>query len=99
MRAKPKPKRVKLPEEMRYMAPEHIAEDFRSKPERAAIAAVFAWLSLNSMCAWPLKAGRTSNHTSNASGRRRLVRSDPHQAIILTVEQLERAEKILGIRG
>ena len=34
-------------ERLKYISPEEVAKDFRSPRERAAIAAVFKWLSLN----------------------------------------------------
>ncbi len=58
---------------LRYMNPENVAKDFPSKRERAAIAAVFEWLSYNSLTAWQLKNG-----TYTVVAMTRTSRSSPH---------------------
>jgi hypothetical protein len=50
---------------LRYMDPANIARDFPSKRERAAIAAVLRWLSLNSTVAWRLKNGTYTKRARN----------------------------------
>jgi hypothetical protein len=74
--------------ELRYMDPKNIAKDFPSTRERTAIAAVFEWISLNGVCAWKLKRGYT---TDAISGRH----ESPYQGVLLEVDDLKRAERLL----
>jgi hypothetical protein len=76
---------------LRYMNPEHIANDFPGKKERAAIAAVFKWLSLNAVCARALKHGRYATHWSSIQRRGKWI----DDAIVLDRKALDRAEKLL----
>jgi hypothetical protein len=80
---------------LRYMSPEHIAKDFRSARERAAIAAVFKWLSLNAITAWPLKRyGHYATVAVSAAVNRKIGTST---AMVLGDEQYDRARKVLGV--
>lgn len=82
---------VMMRERLKYISPEEVAKDFRSPRERAAIAAVFKWLSLNSLCAWRLKNGQYST-----TARSKTVRRDgPYDGVLLDTEALMRAEKVL----
>jgi len=82
-----------LRKRLRYMSPEHIAEDFPDAQSRAAIAAVFKWLSLNATCAWRLKNGTYTNVAMSKTVHRELGTSD---ALILDEERYERARKLLA---
>jgi hypothetical protein len=80
-------------EALRYMVPEHIAEEFRQPRERAAIAAVFRWLALNGVCAWSLKRhGHYATVAMSARVRRKIGTSD---AIVLSDEAYEKARRLL----
>ncbi len=78
-------------ERLKYISPEEVAKDFRSPRERAAIAAVFKWLSLNGLCAWRLKNGQYSTTAMSKTVRR----DGPHEGVLLDTEALRRAEKVL----
>lgn len=82
-------KRVKysLDHELRYISPENVAKDFSAPRERAAIAAVFRWLSLNGICAWEGKRPGTYSTLY----RTPLEKND---AIVLSHEQYEHARLI-----
>jgi hypothetical protein len=92
-----KPSKADIDEEIRrrfrYMSPEHIAEDFKSPRERAAIRAVFRWLSLNGLCAWELKR---RNVYTTAAMFKRVRRDGPYQAVVVPVEAIRRAEALLN---
>jgi hypothetical protein len=79
-----------LRKELRYMSAENIAKDFPSKRERAAIAAVFEWYSLNSVVARPLKR---FGHYATGMKRRDDLRG--HTANIVQDEDVERARRFL----
>jgi hypothetical protein len=78
---------------LRYMSPEHIAEDFTSPRERAAIRAAFEWLSLNGFCAWELK--RRHVYTTVAMSKSVHRQDGPYQAVVLPVESIRKAEALL----
>jgi hypothetical protein len=79
--------------ELRYMSAENVAKDFRSPRERAAIAAIFAWISLNGCCAWELR--RPGTYSTVAMSRN--VRRDMGtiDAIVLPDKQYEHARAVL----
>lgn len=81
-----------LRKELRYMSAKNIAKDFPSKRERAAIAAVFEWYSLNSVIARPLKR---FGHYATGMKRRDNLRG--HTANIVQDEDVERARKLLAV--
>lgn len=83
----------RFPAALRYMAPENVLTDFTSERERAAIAAVFKWLSLNSAIAWRNKRG---NYTTDAGSKIRWSLKNGrlckrHDAIVMSEEMYERA--------
>ena len=80
---------------LRYMNPENVAKDFPSKRERAAIAAVFEWLSYNSLTAWQLKNG-TYTVVAMSKSVRRAIGSSTH--LVMTDKDYQRAQDILGAR-
>lgn len=80
---------------LRYMNPENVAKDFPSKRERAAIAAVFEWISFNSTTAWRLKNGTYTDVAWSKSVRREIGTSTH---LVMTDEAYERASVILGAR-
>ena len=84
-------KKIDLKEHLKYISPEEVAKDFRSPRERAAIAAVFKWLSLNGLCAWRLKNGQYSTKAMSKTVRR----DGPHEGVLLDTGALRRAEKVL----
>jgi hypothetical protein len=88
------PRRIRLPDKLRYLSPENIAKDFPSKRERAAIAAVFSWLGLSGSCGRRLKH-RT--HIKVGCSSREFVRemSKEHDVVVWDMTTLERAAKIL----
>lgn len=81
---------------LRYMSPENIAADFHSERERAAIAAVFKWLSLNGICAWELKRPGTYSTTAMSKTVRRDFGTS--NAIVLENERYEHAKAVLGLK-
>ena len=90
-----KPSRRDLQEasrRLRYMDPAAVAKDFPGEGERAAIAAVFEWLSLNSTVAWRLKNGTYTNVAVSKSVRRPIGTSD---AIIMDEATYDRARRLL----
>ena len=80
---------------LRYMSPEHIAKDFGSARERTAIAAVFRWLSLNAITAWPLKRHGHYATVARSAGVNRKIGTST--AMVLSDEQYDRARKVLGV--
>lgn len=83
---------------LRYMDPGNIAKDFQSPAERRAIAAVFRWLGLSSICAWTF--GRYGHLTMNArmtsAGRKTVNRMfTPHDAVVLRSKVMDDAMKLL----
>ena len=93
-----KPRRVKLPEKLRYMSPENIAKDFPLKRERAAIRAVFSWLSLSGSCGRKLKR---RGHVKVGCSAGEFVRemAKEHDVVVWDVSTIERAAKILKTGG
>jgi hypothetical protein len=85
---------VFLAKRLRYMNPKNIAEDFPTPHDQKVIAAVFKWLSLNSVCAWKDKQHKYSVVAMSKT----VKRERPHDAVLLDVEQLQQAEKALGIK-
>ncbi len=84
-----------LAKRLRYMDPKNIAKDFKSARERAAVRAVFEWLSLNAICAWSTKpAGTYSTTFMSKEIRRGLGTID---AIVLPEDQYEKARKVLAL--
>jgi|SRR5271166_2656403 len=79
--------------ELRYIDPDNIAIDFTSSREREAIAAVFKWLSLNGICGWQLK--KSGNYSTTYISKGGVKQVGPHEAIVLSVEQYDRAKKAL----
>ena len=80
---------------LRYLNPEDLAKEFRSPSERAAIAAVFKWLSFNHICARSLK--RQGHYAVNMRLRKGDMFAEP-SAYVIEREQLKRAETVLGIK-
>ena len=78
---------------LRYMNPENVAKDFPSKRERAAIAAVFEWLSYNCTTAWRLKNGTVTDVAMSKSVRREIGTSTH---LVMSNETYERAREVLG---
>lgn len=82
---------------LRYMSPEHIAEDFPAKREREAIAAVFAWISFNASVARRLKNGHHYS-TNVMRSLRRNGSLKEFDAQVLQGSVLEHAKKVLGVK-
>lgn len=80
---------------LRYMHPEDIAEDFPSKKERAAIAAVFTWLSFNSICVRELK--RSGHYAANMPRRAMSKALFASKHCVIENAAVDKAEKTLGI--
>jgi hypothetical protein len=78
---------------LRYMHPEDIAKDFKSPKERAAIEAVFRWLSLNACTAWSLKRNGSYSTVARSSRVRRDIGT--WTAIVLDKTRLDKAEALL----
>jgi hypothetical protein len=81
------------PNELRYLNPENIAKDFPTKRDRAAIEAVFKWLSFTAICAWPIR-GR-GNYTTTVSAKDAVRCFSESSACVIQSADIERAEKIL----
>jgi hypothetical protein len=82
---------AKLAEKLRYMNPENLAADFTGKSERAAISAVFKWMSFNMVCAVTKKNGCADpNFKVDWLGK--------VDSYILSDEQYERAQRALGLK-
>jgi hypothetical protein len=77
---------------LRYMNIENVAKDFKSKKERAAIAAMLRWFDLNGIVAWEMK--RPGHYTLSASRKRGFW--TPHQAVVVPVKSYNAATKLLG---
>ena len=97
----PKPKRKadtafarRVRRELRYMSAEHVARDHRSPEARAAIAAVFSWMSLNGIVAWTGKDGRISTNAM-CRGQMRDFDAEPSDAIVFDAKGWEEAKRIL----
>ena len=73
--------------QLRYMNPENIAKDFPSERERAAISAIFEWISLSTVVARRLKV---RGHYATCG-----LKNLTYDTLILDTQILERAEKIL----
>ncbi len=82
-----------LKKRLRYMNAKLLARDFKSPAERAAIRAVFKWLSLNGTCAWPV--GKHGHLTQNALNHRGKLR-DGHTGVVVDRVTLDDAEKLFG---
>jgi hypothetical protein len=85
---------VFIAKRLRYMNPKNIAEDFPTPHDQKVIAAVFKWLSLNSVCAWKDKQHKYSVVAMSKT----VKRTTSHDAIVLDVKQYQEAEKALGIK-
>jgi hypothetical protein len=82
-----------IAKELRYMRPENIAKDFKSPRERAAIAAVFKWLSLNASTAWELKRPNVYTTVAVSGSVNRTL--TPYQACVIEKKAVDKAERLL----
>jgi len=82
-------------EHLKYLLSEDLVRDFKSKKERAAIAAVFKWLSLNAIVAWKLK--KSGQYTTLAMSRHTWKVIEKYDAFVLSRDTVDKAEKLLGI--
>jgi hypothetical protein len=87
-----RPRRVALPQELRYLHMSEVLRDFPSKRDRAAMAAVFAWLSLNGSCGRRLKR---SGHITVAWTVKELM-SAAHDVVVYDVKRLDEAEGLVA---
>lgn len=78
---------------LRYMSPENVAKDFPDARSRAAIAAVFEWMSFSLTTAWQLKNGTFTNVAMSKSVRRDIGTSTH---LVMTEESYERARSVLA---
>ena len=84
---------------LRYLDPANVLADFPSRRERAAIAAVFEWLGLNSTVAWRNKNGTYTNYVS-AREFGSIARSlDKTEAIVVDEATYDRARAMFGLLG
>ena len=83
--------------ELHYYAIETVAKEFRSKRERAAIAALWKWLSLNGFCAW--NRGRDKSiydTTAIGPGRPKGRIWKQPDAVVISQDTWDRARVLLG---
>ena len=80
--------KAELKERLRYMNPKNIARDFKLEGERAAIKAVFQWLSLNGTCAMETRSGHYKTHLSVKDWNK-------YVHVLINSEAYEEAKKIL----
>jgi hypothetical protein len=80
-------------ERLRYMDIKAVEADFKKPEERAAIAAVFKWLSLNALCAWQMK---DHCHYSVIGSSKSIKRdwAKPYDALVLDEKRYEAARKL-----
>jgi hypothetical protein len=73
---------------LRYLSAEQLAEDFKTPAERRAVLAVFEWISLNGVCAWPLE--RPGEYRTWAD-------DTPHTKIVLDAQRYANARSLLAL--
>jgi hypothetical protein len=83
-----------LRKRFRYVNFENLAKDFTSKQERAAIEAVFKWLSFSGVVAWRLKS--PSHYSTLARGKSLRRGINTWDAIIVDRELFDKAEALLS---
>ncbi len=86
-----KKEEAELQRSLRYMSAKNLAKDFKTPAERRAMLAVFEWIALTGVCAWPLKPGQYRTDM-------RFQDETPHTGIILDDIRYEEARALLGYK-